>query len=199
MTEQRLQEIERSIGLIDCPDCEQGRVFRDGTFEDGPEFDKCETCDGSGMVSQFAPAHELIAEIRRLRAEQDTKASPVLAFHQWAERRVAAGAAPFTQAEFAVAMEAFYAAHPGEGPHSTLMAEQRDTLPALPEGWHHVGGPDREWAGMIEYRFCDTRVVIFPSGRVSVRDSSPLPSADLITVLRHAEREQRRLQKESYR
>lgn len=191
MTEQRLQEIERSIGVIDCPDCEQGRVFRDGTFEDGPEFDKCETCNGSGMVSQFPPAHELIAEIRRLCAERDTQASPVLAFHQWAERRVTAGAAPFTQAEFAVAMEAFYAAHPGEGPHSTLMAEQRDTLPPLPEGWRLTvdqPGDYMEWTG-------DNSLIVWVDGHGVGIDGAldNFNPADLITVLRHAEREHQRM------
>jgi len=70
MTEQRLQEIENSIGLIDCPDCEQGRVSREGTFEDGQDYDRCETCDGSGMVSRFPDGHALIAEVRRLRQEE---------------------------------------------------------------------------------------------------------------------------------
>ena len=69
MDEQRLQEIENSIGLIDCPECEMGRVSREGTFEDGQDYDRCETCDGSGMVSRFPEGHALIAEVRRLRAD----------------------------------------------------------------------------------------------------------------------------------
>ena len=68
MTEQRLQEVEASIVRIECSDCEQGRVFW-GTFEDGPDYAKCETCDGSGMVSQFPPADELIAAVRTLTAD----------------------------------------------------------------------------------------------------------------------------------
>ena len=70
MDEQRLQEIENSIGLIDCPECEMGRVSREGTFEDGQDYDRCETCDGSGMVSRFPEGHALIAEVRRLRQDR---------------------------------------------------------------------------------------------------------------------------------
>lgn len=64
MTEQRLQEIEDSVGRIDCPDCAGSGVYLYGPTGN----DSCEECDGHGMVSRFAPAHELIAEIRRLRA-----------------------------------------------------------------------------------------------------------------------------------
>lgn len=71
MDEQRLKDAENSIGLIDCPDCEQGRVSREGTLEDGQEYERCETCDGSGMVSRFPDGHALIAEVRRLRERQE--------------------------------------------------------------------------------------------------------------------------------
>jgi hypothetical protein len=63
---------------------------------------------------------------------------------------------------------------------------QPPALPPLPTNWRHTGGPGGEMAGLITYQHIYTRVSVWPSGRVSVHDSSP--SADLITVLRHAER-----------
>ena len=67
MTEQRLQEIEASIGRIECPECGGSGVYLD--VPTGNEA--CDECDGSGMVSQFPPADELIAAVRRLTAERD--------------------------------------------------------------------------------------------------------------------------------
>lgn len=65
---------------------------------------------------------------------------------------------------------------------------QPPALPPLPTNWRHTGGPGGEMAGLITYQHIYTRVSVWPSGRVSVHDSSPMASADLITVLRHAER-----------
>ena len=67
MTEQRLQEIEASIGRIECPECGGSGVYLD--VPTGNEA--CDECDGSGMVSQFPPADELIAAVRTLTAAQD--------------------------------------------------------------------------------------------------------------------------------
>ncbi len=41
----------------ECPDCVQGRVNRDAMTIDGIEFpaiydEKCETCDGSGVIEK---------------------------------------------------------------------------------------------------------------------------------------------------
>lgn len=65
MTEQRLQEIEASIGRIECPECGGSGVYLD--VPTGNEA--CDECDGSGMVSQFPPADELIAAVRTLTAD----------------------------------------------------------------------------------------------------------------------------------
>ena len=65
MTPERLQEIEASIGRIECPECGGSGVHLD--VPTGNEA--CDECDGSGMVSQFPPADELIAAVRTLTAD----------------------------------------------------------------------------------------------------------------------------------
>lgn len=73
----------------------------------------------------------------RLRAPSEAPASPVLAFQTWAARR-AASRGPMTQDEYQLAQEAFYAAHPGDGPHSALMAPEAPAPQGLSEAAANV-------------------------------------------------------------
>ena len=67
----------------------------------------------------------LLAEIDRLRASALAPVapeSPVLAFDAWLTARIASGMRKLTQDEYSIAQAAFYAAHPWQGPTSSLMA-----------------------------------------------------------------------------
>lgn len=61
-----------------------------------------------------------------------TQRSPVLDFHTWLEA-YAATFGPLTQDEYAIAQSAFYFAHPGRGPQSSLMASTPPTKPQEPQ------------------------------------------------------------------
>jgi hypothetical protein len=81
----------------------------------------CENPDEANAQWPDANAH-LDALIAAVRAEQH--GSPILAFQAWVEQRVAATGRPLTQDEYFLAQAAFYAAHPGDGPHSTFQLSQ---------------------------------------------------------------------------
>lgn len=140
----------------------------------------------------------LRAEVARLTAERDTPAeSCVLAFHRWAEDRVKRGARRFTQDEYAAAQEAFYAAHPGDGPHSTLMATP-DTLPPLPSGWHRKDSDSSiPYAGFYPGDYAewaeDGCPVLATELGVLVDNVGQVDPADLIVVLRHAQQAHERM------
>lgn len=84
----------------------------------------CPNCDNSIHADKILALLDAAA-----RAPQD---SPVLAFQAWAERYTK-DRGPLTQDQYFLAQQAFYAAHPGEGPTSTLMAAARAPQEPAPD------------------------------------------------------------------
>ena len=212
MTEQRLQEIEASIGRIECPECGGSGVYLD--VPTGNEA--CDECDGSGMVSQFPPADELIAAVRTLTAAQDEAEATIAilrsahvaalqdvqdvkaenatlrehlqAAHLLVQRIDQALRVP--AAEYVPAIHDVFAlidAMKGTG----MGASPSDTLPPLPKGWQLR--VDR--FGRVAFERCEDWLCVHAtiSGVLLAERWLLSPTSDLITVLRHAHAAQQRL------
>jgi len=82
------------------------------------EYDGIEGFGGGKKASALRKCADELATLP-LPPEQE---SPVLAFDAWLTAHVQATGKKLTQDEYFLAQAAFYAAHPGEGPQSALMA-----------------------------------------------------------------------------
>lgn len=117
------------------------------------------TSDASVGGTTAGVGGRLRAAAERLRKGREAPAtsaergeeSPILAFQTWCERFVKDRGKPLTQDEYFLAQQAFYAAHPGKGPTSSLMApppappagveSQLEHLKTLPVGWDGYRAP----------------------------------------------------------
>lgn len=185
MTDQRLQEIDagdvpEQRAIDEC--VTEIRRLRVEVEQAQQERDAATRREEESSAAQHARAE-------RLQSVRDdcvrNEAALIADRDAWKEK---ADAAEQRLAEF----NAYLADAPTVGRQCPLCRADAE-LPPLPDKWHHTEGPEGPWAGLpwaglVEYKCADTNegVRLWPSGDVQL--TGWVNYADLLIVLRHAER-----------